>query len=95
MFVDTVVTQVNTKKFDCKPRWKKGDPFLDIPLDPAVPKTLKGTFQETLYLQQLQSGKPAYHRLRKNDATGKLHPTASVWQVVSDPHASVMIKQTV
>ena len=71
MFADAVATQVKTKKFDCKPRWKNGDPFLDILLDPAVPKTLKGTFQETLYLQQLQSGKPAYHRLRKNSVTNK------------------------
>src|SRR5690349_12846857 len=71
MFTDAIAAPLNATKFDCKPRWKKGDPFLDIPLDPAMPKKLKGTFQETLYIQQLQTGKPTYHRLQKNDATGK------------------------
>lgn len=71
MFADAVLTRAGTQRSTCKLGWKKGDPFLDIPLDPAVPKTLKGTFQETLYVQQLQSGKPTYHRLRKNNATNK------------------------
>lgn len=71
MFADASTAPITAKKFDCKSRWKKGDPFLDIPLDPAVPKKLKGTFQETLYIQQLQNGKPTYHRLRKNETTGK------------------------
>jgi hypothetical protein len=71
MSADAVVTQANIQRYNYKPRWKKGDPFLDIPLDPGVPKSLKGTFQETLYIQQLQSGRPAYHRLQKNETTGK------------------------
>ncbi len=71
MFADAVTVPIIAKKFDCKPGWKKGDPFLDIPLDPAVPTKLKGTFQETLYIEQLKSGKPTHHRLRKNETTGK------------------------
>jgi hypothetical protein len=71
MSVDTVLIFNKIKK-ECSQRpWKKGDPFLDIPLDPAVPKALKGTFQETLHIQQLQSGKSMYHRLQRNETTNK------------------------
>lgn len=63
---DVVVTRKDTNPSVHLSRWKKGDPFLDIPLDPTVPKALKGTFQETRYIQQLQIGKPTYHRLQKN-----------------------------
>ena len=71
MSADAIETQVNAKNNGYSVRWKKGDPFLHIPLDPTVPKTLKGTFQETLYIQQLQSAKPTYHRLQKNETTNK------------------------
>lgn len=88
MSADAVVTRNNTKEYNYKRRWKKGDPFLDIPLDSAVPKALKGTFQETLYIQQLQSGKPTYHRLQKNETTGKYDIINPEGQVVPSHKAA-------
>ncbi len=71
MSVDAVVVLNNTKEHKNKAPWQKGDPFLDIPLDPEIPKALKDTFQETLYIQQLKSKKSTYHRLQKNKTTDK------------------------
>lgn len=71
MSVDAVVVLNNTKEHKNKAPWKKGDPFLDISLDPEIPKALKGTFQETLYIQQLKNGELTFHTLYKNEVTHK------------------------